>query len=98
MPKSLHAALIALLCALPATALADGHDTWPCTLVPAACTAPPPINTSVPWFEANAANAVTAIVLCAVLVISTRRQRWESTPADREERKKRWSSAPSYNG
>lgn len=98
MPKLLQTALFALFSTLPATALADSHETWPCTLVPSVCTAPPPIDTAVPWFEANAANAVTAIVLCAVLVISTRRQRWESTPIDRYERKKRWSSAPSYNG
>lgn len=98
MAKPFHAALFVLLCAMPSTALADSQEIWPCTLLPAACTVPPPVTTRAPWFEANAANAVTAMVLCAVLVISTRRQRWESTAADREERKKRWSSAPSYNG
>lgn len=98
MPTLLRTALIVLFCVLPATALADSQDIWPCTLMPAVCTAPPPtITTAAPWFEANAANAVTAIVLCTVLVISTRQQRWESTPADRLERKRRWSAAPSYN-
>lgn len=74
------------------------YETWPCSLLPALCTAPPPaVTTAMPWLEANAANALTAIVLVAVILLSTRHHRWESTQQARLERKKRWSAAPSYD-
>lgn len=97
MAKLLRSLFIASLWLVPATALADNHEVWPCTLLPAVCSAPPPVDTSAPWLEANAANAVTAIVLLGLFVISTRRSRWEATQADRVERKRSWSQPPSYS-
>ena len=97
MAKLLRSLFAAVLWSLPATALADNHEVWPCTLLPAVCSAPPPVTAAAPWLEANAANALTVIVLFVLFVISTRRSRWEATPEDRVERKRAWSHAPSYN-
>ena len=73
------------------------NETWPCSLLPSLCTAPPRVTTVLPWLEVNAANALTVIVLVVVALLSTRHHRWESTQQARLERKRRWSGAPSFD-